>query len=179
MGLTNNQKAFCDEYVASNNMTKAYRSAFPNCKSDASAAAGASRLLKKNQDVIDYLAAMETQATQVAMKKASISKERILDEESTIAFLDPADMLDENGALKNLKDLPENVRRGIKKITESTVGGVRTVRFEFYDKGKSLDRLEKCLKMQQEGVDLTTGLTLRLIIESIDGKNRGRLPQES
>lgn len=179
MPLTKSQKAFCDEYLVCNNMTKAYLSAFPNCKKEASAAAAASRLLKQNQDVIDYLAAMETQATQSAMKKAEISKERILSEEGTIAFADPKDLLDENGALRDVKDMPEHVRRAIKKITETTVAGVVTKRVEFYDKGKSLDRLEKCLKMQQDGIDLGGGLTLKLIVQSIDGKNRGRLPQES
>lgn len=177
--LSKSQKAFCDDYMVSNNMTKSYRSSFPNCKSDASAAAAASRMLRTNQNVIDYLAATEVQATQSAMKKASISKERILDEEAAIAFIDPIDVLDENGALRDLKDIPEAVRRSIKKITETVVAGVRTVRFEFYDKGKSLDRLEKCLKMQQDGIDLSKGLTLRLIVESIDGKGRGRLPQET
>lgn len=179
MALTKAQKQFCDEYLVIKNMTKAYRSAFPNCKSDASAASAASRLLKNNMDIQTYIEALENQATEQAMEKAAISKERILDEESTIAFLDPKDLLDENGALRDLKDIPENVRRGIKKITESTIAGVRTVRFEFYDKGKSLDRLEKCLKMQQDGVDVSKGLTLKLIIESIDGKNRGRLPQDT
>ena len=179
MPLSKSQKAFADDYLVSNNMTKSYRSSFPNCKSDASAAAAASRLLKKNQDVIDYLASMEEQVTKSAMDKAEISKARILQEESTIAFLDPKDILDENGMVKNIQDLPESVRRGIKKISQSTVGSRTTIRFEFYDKGKALDRLEKCLKMHQEGVELTGGLTLKLIVQSIDGKNRGKLPQES
>lgn len=179
MELTKSQKIFADDYLTSNNMTKSYRLGFPNCKSDTSAAAAASRLLRTNKAVRDYIDTLEVQVTKQAMSKAAISKERILQEESAIAFADPKDLLDENGALKDLKDLPEVVRRGIKKITESTFNGIKTVRIEFYDKGKSLDRLEKCLKMQQDGIDLAGGLTLRYIIESIDGKNRGRLPQES
>ncbi len=146
--------------------------------SDASAAAAASRLLRINPDVINYLASLEVQATNKAMAKASISKQRILDEEGTIAFIDPKDIFDENGAIKDIKDLPEAVRRAIKKVTEQTVAGMRTVRFEFYDKGKALDRLEKCLKMQSEGVTIDGGLTLTMIIKSVDGKNRGKLPQQ-
>lgn len=179
MALTKSQKMFCDQYLVLNNMTKAYLSAFPNCTSASSAAAGASRLLKRNKEVRDYLSAMDQQATQTAMSSAAISKERVLQEESSIAFSDPRDLLDENGQIRDLKDLPESVRRGIRRITQSTSAGVTNVRVEFYDKGKSLDRLQKCLKMQQEGIDLDKGLTLRFIIESIDGKNRGKLPQES
>ena len=179
MALNKNQKAFCDYFKSSNNMVESYFKAFPRCKNKTSASAAASRLLRTNQDVQNYMSAIEVQATQRAIKKAEISKERVLSEESSIAFLDPADILDENGSFKDLKDIPEQVRRSIKKIIETTVAGVRTVRIEFYDKGKSLDRLEKCLKMQSDGIDVTGGLTLKLIIENIDGKGRGKLPQDS
>lgn len=177
--LTKQQKAFCDDFMVTNHMTNSYMKAFPNCTNKASASAAASRLLSKNEHVRDYMHTMEVQATKQAIKKAEISKERILQEEGLIAFLDPINLLDENGAIKNLKDLPEEIRRSIHKITETTVAGVRTLRFEFYNKGQSLDRLEKCLKMHQEGIDLEGGLTLKVIIESIDGKGRGKLPQES
>ena len=49
MALTENQKKFIEEYAIDANATRAYKKAYPNIKNDNTAAAAASRLLKKTE----------------------------------------------------------------------------------------------------------------------------------
>ena len=44
--MTDKQKRFCDEYLVDCNGTRAYKAAYPNVKSDASAATASGRLLR-------------------------------------------------------------------------------------------------------------------------------------
>lgn len=52
--MTDKQKRFCDEYVIDLNGTRAYRTAYPNIKSDEAAAVCASRLLS-NVNIRAYI----------------------------------------------------------------------------------------------------------------------------
>lgn len=49
MALTENQKKFIEEYAIDANATRAYKKAYPNIKNDNTAAAAASRLIKKQK----------------------------------------------------------------------------------------------------------------------------------
>lgn len=177
MPLTKAQKKFADLYIETGIPGESYMKAFRACKSKASASAAASRLLNKNHDVIEYVEMMERAATRAAIHKAEVSKENVLREEGLIAFVDPLDMLDENGQIRNLKDMPERVRRAISSIEVSTVAGSQVMKIKFWNKGQSLDRLEKCLQMQKDGIG-DQKFTLKDIIEAIDGSGRGKLPSE-
>ena len=53
--LTENQKRFVDNYMIDLNATKAYKAAYPNVKSDNSAAVCAVTLLR-NHKVVEYVA---------------------------------------------------------------------------------------------------------------------------
>lgn len=53
--MTDKQKRFCDEYLVDCNGTRAYKAAYPNVKSDASAATASGRLLR-NVEVSSYIA---------------------------------------------------------------------------------------------------------------------------
>ena len=57
-GLTDNQQAFCDEYLIDRNATRAYKAAYPRVKNDETAKACGSRLLTK-ANVSAYIAAQE------------------------------------------------------------------------------------------------------------------------
>ena len=47
----------------------------------------------------------------------SMTKERILTEEACIAFSDPGQLLEDDGSLKKIRELPEEVRRAVAGIT--------------------------------------------------------------
>jgi len=176
--LTRNQKKFVDLYAAGVPAVEAYMKAFRSCKSKQAAASGASRLLNSVPAVIEYVDMIERSATKEAIKKAEVSKENILREEGVIAFIDPADLLDENGQLRKLSDMPESIRRAISSIEVNTNAAGETItKIKFWNKGQSLDRLEKCLQMQKDGVD-TRSFSLRDIIRMLDGSGRGKLPSE-
>lgn len=57
-GLTDNQQAFCDEYMLDRNATRAYKAAYPHVKNDDTARACGSRLLAK-ANVSEYIARQE------------------------------------------------------------------------------------------------------------------------
>lgn len=52
--MTEKQKMFCDEYLIDLNATRAYKSAYPNCKKDSSADASARKLLG-NTRIQEYI----------------------------------------------------------------------------------------------------------------------------
>ena len=54
MALTEKQKIFADEYLLDLNATRAYRTAYPSCKKDGTAAAAGARLLR-NVNVSQYI----------------------------------------------------------------------------------------------------------------------------
>lgn len=49
MGMTEKQKRFADEYLIDLNGTRAYKVAYPSVKSDSTAAAAASKMLRNNK----------------------------------------------------------------------------------------------------------------------------------
>ncbi len=113
--MTDQQWLFAQLYKAdpNKNATKAYRKAYPK-SSEKAAESGASRLLS-NAKVKSYL----QESTDKAMKKFDITEERILQELACISFLDFADLLDSNGNLKDMDDIPEHARRAISGLDVS------------------------------------------------------------
>lgn len=160
-GLTDQQKAFCDAYRADpeKNASRAYKSAYPGCKSDAAARAEASKLLT-NPNVSSYLDAKEQKATQ----KADITEERILGELAKIAFFDPRKLYDEAGNLLPIKDWPDEVAGAVASVEfqverhesgDEVVTGTKKVRM--WDKKGALELLGKsrAIKMFVERLEHT------------------------
>lgn len=69
--MTDKQKKFCDEYLIDLNATKAYKTAYPNVKSESAAMSGASRLLR-NVKVKAYI---DEQLEKISSKKVADAKE--------------------------------------------------------------------------------------------------------
>ena len=149
---------------------------FPNCKKE-SAWAQASRWLK-DPVVIQRLSELETKAQDVAEQNLYVDLDRILSEEACIAFLNPKDLYDNNGNIKPIQDLPDDVARAISEIRESSVAGVTKRTLKFHSKGAALDRLETIMGFKKDPVGDTIINNLTQILVSIDGQNRGRLPHE-
>ncbi len=148
-------------------------------------AVNASKLLSKPK-IVAYISEIEKRVEAKTVCKVVATRERIIEEESCIAFLDPIDMYDEDGKLLPIIEMPEHVRRALQsvKIKSKELGADDTLSlFEIvsepkaHSKGQALDRLEKIFGMQRETIDLT-GDGLKMLLEEIDGKTRGILPSD-
>lgn len=82
-GLTPKQKRFADEYLVDLNGTRAYKAAYPSIKKEETAAACASKLLRKAN-----IAAYIEKRQQDLQQKTEITQERVLQELAGIAFSD-------------------------------------------------------------------------------------------
>lgn len=175
--LRDKHRRFANEYFKTQNGTQSYLKVY---KCDPNAAkSGASRLLK-NVNVRKYLAQMEEAATREVVEQKVISENEILQEETKLALQNLTAVLDENGQMLAFGDWPADIRAAIRsiKFTDDMAGNRVISEVQFYDKGQALNRLEKCYGMQVEKREVTGQLDIRAVLASIDGKNRGKLPQE-
>ena len=69
--MTEKQKIFADEYLIDLNGTRAYKSAYPNIKSDNAAAVRANKLLKK-KEIWDYI---QQRLDEIASKRVAKQQE--------------------------------------------------------------------------------------------------------
>lgn len=118
-GLTEQQQTFCDVYRCDpeKNATKAYRTAYPRCKSDATAAVEASKLLR-NPKIEAYLA---KKAEKIAKKydlTAELAARSIVQE---LTF-DPAKLYREDGTLKDVTELDEDTRMALTSVEFEHIG---------------------------------------------------------
>ncbi|QBG46606.1 terminase small subunit [Verrucomicrobia bacterium S94] len=79
-----------------------------------------------------------------AAERAEIKTDQILAEYAAIGFLDPIELINEDGSMRPLADIPEHARRAIGafKVTEKVDGSIVT-EVRFVDKKGSLDSLAK------------------------------------
>lgn len=87
--LTAKQQKFIDEYLIDLNATRAYKAAYPKCKSDEAANAASSRLLR-NVKVQEQIA-IEQQDIQTRTK---ITQDRVVQELAKIAFSNATDYVE-------------------------------------------------------------------------------------
>jgi phage terminase small subunit len=140
--LTAQQKMFVYNILEGLNQTDAYLAAGYKCTRSAARRAAA-RLLTN----VDVQSAIK-KAQGRAAEKAEISQQRILEEESRLAFLNPQGLVNENGKLLDLHELPEDVARAIVclDVVRQNDGSLK-YKYRFSDKGKSLERLERIMGM--------------------------------
>lgn len=150
-GLTKGQRAFVREYVRDWNGTQA---AIRAGYSEMTAHTQAWNLLK-HPKVIQAINAYEKDLGTRFM----VTKERVLKEMGLLAFSDLQDYVTEDGFLKvkNLKDLPPQVTRAIKKVKFERVVRTRPgspveisnerCEFELYDKKGALEKMGQELGM--------------------------------
>lgn len=100
---------------------------------------------------------------------AKIDAEKVLAELAALAFFDPAHAYDENNLLKNIHEIPANVRRAIEgiEVTEEFGGSGdarehtgNKVKVKFTSRGAHLERLMKHLGMLKEQVEVKGVLEL-------------------
>jgi phage terminase small subunit len=136
--LTAKQERFKNNILKGMDGKTAYIKAGYRARGNAAEAA-ASRLLRN----VKVKAAIEEAQKKVAFK-AEVSRQRILEEEKLLAFLNPGSLVDKNGKLLPLHMLPEETQRaivGLEVITQPK--GKLKFKYKFSDKGRSLERLER------------------------------------
>ena len=185
--LTPQQIVFCNNLLqvgpdGSKSMKnyEAYLQAYPAVKSLGAAKTGSSRTLRLPH-VKAYMAERQVKVETETAERVKVTKDRILQEEGTIAFHDIGQLFNpDTGELCGVHELPEDVRRAIAsiKVSEREVAGVKTKSYEIKlnDKGGSLNRLEKCFGMQRDALDIDAVITVKGLLEEIDGNSRGKLP---
>ena len=122
--MTEAQKRFCDEYLIDLNATRAYKVAYKRCKKDETANVNGSKLLR-NAKVKEYIAQKQAEI----QKRTEITQDKVLKELAKIAFGDIRKLYTDNGALRNIVDLEDDIA--------GAISGVET--YEEYD-GRGEDR---------------------------------------
>jgi phage terminase small subunit len=148
------------------NQTDAYLAAGYKCSRSAARRAAA-RLLTN----VDIKSAIEKVQGRAA-EKAEITQTRILEEEGRLAFLNPQGLVNRNGKLLDLHELPEDVARAIVglEVIRQNDGSLK-YKYRFADKGKSLERLSRHLGMYNDKLNL--GFTAEALNAILSG-----LPEE-
>ena len=109
--MTEAQKRFCDEYLIDLNATRAYKVAYKRCKKDETANVNGSKLLR-NAKVKEYIAQKQAEI----QKRTEITQDRVLKELAKIAFGDIRKLYTDNGALRNIVDLEDDIAGAISSL---------------------------------------------------------------
>lgn len=169
MALTPKQNAFIGEYLKDLNGTQA---AIRAGYSAHTAESQAARLLGnvKVRTVLD-------EALKRRAARTEVKADDILRELARVALTDIGQAFDDEGRLRPLKDIPEDVRRAIAGIEVEelyewenkervNIGRVRKVKF--WDKTRGLELLGKHFKLYTEKIEHSGSLTLeQLVLESM------------
>jgi len=146
--LTDKQAKFVEEYLIDLNATQAAIRAGYSEKS--AGTIGTENMLKPS---IQFAI---RQRQQELKKSTEITQERILKEESCLAYSDLKDLLNEDGTMIPPHQIPEELRRAISsvEVIERWIKGAgdepeREVKYKyrFWDKGRSLERISRHLGM--------------------------------
>lgn len=156
--LTNlSHKKFCLEYIFDWNATKAYLVAYPDCKSEESAAASSSRLLR-NVKVQNHINELQEDIA----KTARISVLMNIEELKKIAFSDATRIRSGWMKLKAFKKLTDDERACVQEIvtTKTTFGKEgkkKMVKVKCYSKMDALKTLNEMLGFNSPAkVDVTS-----------------------
>ena len=151
--MTPKQERFCSEYVIDLNATQA---AIRAGYSEKTANRIASENLSK-PDIQNRISKLTADATE----RNNITVDRVLQEFAAIAFLDPIDLFNEDGSMKQLAEMPESARRAIggieiKEYFEGRGDDVQRInltKIKIIDKRAALGDLGKYLGMFIDRVD--------------------------
>ena len=151
---------FADKWLKIRNITQAYRFAYPNCKTDQAAGTNGYKLLN-NAKIKAYI---EKKLNKIS-EKAGLTVQRVLEEEARISLSTLKDIFDGEGTQLAPHQLPDDVARAIKSVkvkernifhTTGVAEIIKTYKYSFWDKGASLQRVEKYLGMATDKLDVTS-----------------------
>lgn len=154
MGLSIKQENFCNYYIECGNASEAYRRAYPGSRewTDKAVWGRASELLKDNKVIV------RVEELQKELKdRSDVTRDRILQELSGIAFSSIASMHNTWIERKDFEALSERDKAAIRsistKVLKKNIGtsedpeiiDVEYVKVELYDKIKAIERICKML----------------------------------
>lgn len=169
--LTIKQENFCNYYIESGNASDAYRRAYSSEKMRDKQVWEESCKLLSNPNVAQRVKELQEEQK----SKSDITKERILQELSGIAFSTIADMHNTWIERKEFDKLSKKEKSAIKSIStkilkknigtsdEPEIVDVEYVKIELYDKIKAIERICKML-----GFDEPTKIDLKSMLFDID-----------
>ncbi len=159
--LNDKQKRFAAEYIRDLNMTQA---AIRAGYSDKTAYAIGSKLLKKVEIKELIKKKMDERA-----RRTEITADMVVQELAKHAFCNPKAFYNDNGKLKDVKDIPDEAVVALSSIDvgeESDIG--QTTKIRLSDKLKALELLGKHLGIFDEKGSLLTGI-VPLVITPVYG----------
>lgn len=142
--LTIKQEKFCQKVLETGNISDAYRESYNASKMKPETINNKAYILSNKGEVRARIKQLQEEAE----KRNEVTIDRILKELKLISFLDPRQLFDENGDLKDVKDLPEDVARAIAEVkVEEVVMNKMSKRVKTTVKMYSkLDAIEKIAK---------------------------------
>lgn len=156
------RKAFEDrfvaEYLVDLNATQAYLRAKGKPVKENTAGTESWKLLK-----IPRIAAAVAAGQRKRLDAAELSAERVLEELRRLAFFDPADLFDDDGDLKPLREIPKEARAVIAGLEIARANFDKTDgkkseewlhKIKLANKGQALDLLAKHFKLVTEVVEV-------------------------
>lgn len=170
-GLTIKQENFCNYYIESGNASDAYRRAYSCGKMKAETINAKAYQLLNDGRITDRVKELQEEQK----NKSDITKERILNELSSIAFSTIADMHNTWIERKEFDKLTTKEKSAIKsistKILKKNIGtsddpdivDIEYVKIELYDKIKAIERICKML-----GFDEPTKIDLKSMLFDVD-----------
>lgn len=163
--LTPKQEKFCREYVLTMNFAEAARRAG---YSDKVANNSAKVFLEKPS-----IKARINELQAPTMARYEITAEKVITELYRIATCDISQAFNQDGSMKLMHEIPEDVRRAIQAVEiEQLFDGFgkdraqigHTKRIKFWDKTKALELLAKHFKLLTDKIEHTGSVTLEQLV---------------
>jgi len=161
--IEDHKKQFLDILQAGGTMTEAYAKLAITCdtmtkirRNDKEFAKAVKEAQKANSEIREFERNHPQRESLELLEKNRITKERVLLELSRIALLDPLDYLNDDGTLKDIKDIPEDARRAIGGVEIQSGGtqGEILKKLKLIDKKGALDSLARHLGMFKDSIEL-------------------------
>jgi phage terminase small subunit len=175
-GLDTREEAFCQHFIVYGIASKA------------AAAAGYAPTTNTTTQILSKPRVQaRIRELQEEQREASLlTSKQLLEELANMITLDPHELLDENGRVRPLQDMPKAVRKSIRELSldeiyERDEDGVRRLvgynrKLKVYDKARSLELYMKHLGMLTERLEVSGKLSLEQLVNASlkDGGSSGK-----
>jgi len=146
MSMTPKQETFCTYFVETGNQSEAYRRAYPaSLKWKEDVVHRRASDLMRNGEVLGRVKQLQTETA----KRNEITIDTLIQELRDVMLLNPKELIEESGQVKNIHTLPDAVAKSISeiKVTElQTQSGNKVITtVKVYNKLDAIEKLAKHL----------------------------------
>jgi len=166
------QEAFAQHYVLTGNASEAYRKAYSTkTKNDATVYQNASKLLR-DAKVAPRVKELQQAASEQAEKKFRVDADWMLNRLKEIDEMDVADIMDDAGNIKPIRDWPKVWRTSISALDLHEIQGADDAltvirKLKLPDKAKNLEMLGRHVEVQAFKDRTETEVTTSASIEEL------------